>query len=95
MVDHWYFSMNLEGAELETVSAQLSKELEQMTLPVLERLETATSEGEVFDNREIKVGRVYCSLSFGATASLGESSAIPHFLGYKMEVYSFITILKF
>ena len=48
----------MEGAELETVSAQLSKELEQMTLPVLERIETATSEGEVFDNREIQVGRI-------------------------------------
>ena len=47
--------MALEGTELETVSAQLSKELEQMTLPVLEKLETATSTGESFDNREIKV----------------------------------------
>ena len=52
--------MNLEGAELETVSAQLSKELEEMTLPVLERIETATAEGEVFDNREIQV----CSVLF-------------------------------
>ena len=47
--------MALEGTELETVSAQLSKELEQMTLPVLEKLESATSTGESFDNREIKV----------------------------------------
>ena len=47
--------MNIEGTELETVSAQLSKELEQMTLPVLERLETANSSGETFDSREIKV----------------------------------------
>ena len=49
----------MDGAELETVSAQLSKELEQMTLPVLEKIQTAASEGESFDNREIKVSHAY------------------------------------